>query len=163
MLHVALTVLNALLLAITTVASSPADARPDQVIRIEAPGRAVVQRPVPVGAKSGAMPFVRTELYFGTARPDGVVTDAEFREFVDQHVTPRFPDGLTLIKGDGQFRSEGSVLIKEQSFVLILFYPYGTRDECLRRIERIRFLYKQEFDQQSVVRVDDPYIVWVSF
>jgi len=163
MLHVARSVLNALLLAITTVASSPADARPDQVIRIEAPGRAVVQRPVPVGAKSGAMPFVRTELYFGTARPDGVVTDAEFREFVDQHVTPRFPDGLTLIKGDGQFRSEGSVLIKEQSFVLILFYPYGTRDECLRRIERIRFLYKQEFDQQSVVRVDDPYIVWVSF
>jgi len=163
MLHGARSVLNALLLAITTVASSPADARPDQVIRIEAPGRAVVQRPVPVGAKSGAMPFVRTELYFGTARPDGVVTDAEFREFVDQHVTPRFPDGLTLIKGDGQFRSEGSVLIKEQSFVLILFYPYGTRDECLRRIERIRFLYKQEFDQQSVVRVDDPYIVWVSF
>lgn len=163
MLHVARSVLNALLLAITTVASSPADARPDQVVRIEEPGRAVVQRPAPVGAKSGAMPFVRTELYFGTARPDGVVTDAEFREFVDQHVTPRFPDGLTLIKGDGQFRSEGSVLIKEQSFVLILFYPYGTRDECLRRIERIRFLYKQEFDQQSVVRVDDPYIVWVSF
>ena len=88
------------------------------------------------------MPFVRSELYFGTARRDGVVSEAEFREFVDQHVTPRFPDGLTLIKGDGQFRSERRVVIKEQSFVLILFYPYDTRDECLRRIERIRFFTK---------------------
>jgi hypothetical protein len=162
MLHVARSVLNALLLALTTVAAGPADATQEQIVR-QPPGRAVVQRPVPVGAKSGAMPFVRSELYFGTARPDGVVTEVEFREFVDQHVTPRFPDGLTLIKGDGQFRSEGSLVIKEQSFVLILFYPYGTRDECLRRIERIRSLYKQEFDQQSVVRVDDSYIVWVSF
>ena len=150
MLHVARSVLNALLLALTTVAAGPADATQEQIVRIQAPGRAVVQRPVPVGAKSGAMPFVRSELYFGTARRDGVVTEAEFREFVDQHVTPRFPDGLTLIKGDGQFRSERRVVIKEQSFVLILFYPYDTRDECLRRIERIRFLYKAEFDQQSV-------------
>ena len=109
------------------------------------------------------MPFVRTELYFGTARPDGVVTEAEFREFVDRHVTPRFPDGLTLIKGDGQFRNEGAIVIKEQSFVLILLYPFDTLDESFRRIEHIRILYKQEFDQQSVVRVDDPYIVWVSF
>ena len=163
MLNVARSVLNALLLALTTVSAGPADATQEQIVRMQTPGRAVVQRPVPVGAKSGAMPFVRSELYFGTARPDGVVTEAEFREFVDEHVTPRFPDGLTLIKGDGQFRSEGSVVIKEQSFVLILLYPYDTRDECLRRIERIRFLYKQEFDQQSVVRVDDPYIVWVSF
>jgi len=163
MLHVARSVLNALLLSLTTVAAGPADATQEQIVRIQAPGRAVVQRPIPIGAKSGAMPFVRSELYFGTARPDGVVTETEFRAFVDQLVTPRFPDGLTLIKGDGQFRSEGSVVIKEQSFVLILLYPYGTRDECLRRIERIRTLYKTQFNQQSVVRVDDPYIVWVSF
>lgn len=163
MLHVARSALSALLLALTTVAPGPTEARQEKNARIPADGRAVVQRPAPVGARSGAMPFVRTELYFGTARPDGVVTEAEFREFVDQHVTPRFPDGLTLIKGDGQFRSGGNDVIKEQSFVLILLYPFDTLDEGLRRIERIRTLYKQKFDQQSVVRVDDPYIVWVSF
>jgi hypothetical protein len=26
------------------------------------------------------MPFARTELYFGTARPDGVVSEAQFRD-----------------------------------------------------------------------------------
>jgi Protein of unknown function (DUF3574) len=106
---------------------------------------------------------VRTELYFGTARPDGVVTEEAFREFVDEQVTPRFPDGLTLIKGDGQFRSDGSAVIKEQSFVLILLYPYDMLDEGIRRIEHIRGLYKEKFDQLSVVRVDAPDIVWVSF
>ena len=49
---------------------------------------------------------MRSELFFGTARPDGVVTDEEFNEFLDRIITPRFPDGLTLLKGDGQFRDE---------------------------------------------------------
>jgi hypothetical protein len=133
-----------------------------QDIQIHAAGRAVSQRPVLVGARTGALPFVRTELYFGTARSNGVVTEAEFREFVDHHVTPRFPQGLTLLKGDGQFPGEDTV-IKEQSFVLILLYPYDTRDEGARHIERIRALYQEEFEQRSVLRVDHAFIVWVSF
>lgn len=43
----------------------------------------------------------RTELYFGTGKPDGsAVTSQEFEDFVDEIVTPRFPDGLTLLTGD---------------------------------------------------------------
>ena len=163
MLHVARSALNALLLALNTVAVGPTDVKLESSLLREADRQVVVQRPVPVGARTGSLPFVRTELYFGTAKPGGVVSEAEFLDFVDRHVTPRFPDGLTLIKGDGQFRSDGNNIVKEQSFVLILLYPHDTRDEGLRRIERIRTLYKDEFDQQSVVRVDDPYIVWVSF
>ena len=53
--------------------------------------------------------------------------------------------------------------MKEQSFVLILLYPFDTFDTASRRIERIRALYKEQFDQESVLRVDDPFIVWVSF
>jgi hypothetical protein len=163
MLHVARSALNALLLALNTVAVGPTDTSLEWNLLRDADRHVVVQRPVPVGARTGSLPFVRTELYFGTAKPGGVVSEAEFLDFVDRHVTPRFPDGLTLIKGDGQFRSDGNTIVKEQSFVLILLYPHDTRDEGLRRIERIRTLYKDEFDQQSVVRVDDPYIVWVSF
>lgn len=74
----------------------------------------------------------------------------------------RFPQGLTLLKGDGQFPGEDTV-IKEQSFVLILLYPYDTRDEGARHIERIRALYQEEFEQRSVLRVDHAFIVWVSF
>ena len=156
MLHVARSALNALLLALNTVAAGPPDARPEPNVLLQADRHVVTQRPVPMGARTGSLPFVRTELYFGTAKPSGVVSEAEFIDFVDRHVTPRFPDGLTLIKGDGQFRNDGNTIVKEQSFVLILLYPHDALDEGLRRIERIRTLYKDEFDQQSVVRVDDP-------
>ena len=47
--------------------------------------------------------------------------------------------------------------------VLVLLYPYETFAEGSRRIERIRSLYKKQFDQQSVLRVDDQFVVWVSF
>lgn len=113
--------------------------------------------------RPGARPFVRTELFFGTAKPRGVVSAKEFRRFVDECVTPRFPDGLTLLKGDGQFRGEANVTVKDRPFVLILLYPHDGFDQSSQSIERIRTLYKEQFDQESVLRVDDPYVVWVSF
>ena len=83
--------------------------------------------------------------------------------FVDAEVTPRFPDGLTVVKADGQFRGEDNNIIKEKSFVLILLYPFESYSKSSQRIQRIRDLYKEQFKQQSVLRVDDPYTVWVSF
>lgn len=96
----------------------------------------------------------RTELYFGSAKPDGTaVTDAEFGAFIDSEVTPRFPDGLTLLTGYGQFRSSSGVIVKEKSLVLILFYPPRTVD-ANRKIQDIREKYKVRFQQESVLRVD---------
>lgn len=96
----------------------------------------------------------RTELYFGSQKPDGAaVTEAEFEEFVDEIVTPRFPDGLTLLTGYGQFRNSANVIVEEQSFVMILLYP---RDDKAAgaEIEEIRTAYKDAFAQESVLRVD---------
>ncbi len=125
--------------------------------------RPVIRRPIPPAALRGSSDFVRTELFFGTAQPDGVVTDPEFMEFLDRVITPRFPDGLTLLKGDGQFRGADGVIIKEDSFVLILLYPLEDFRESSRRINVIRERYKDEFQQESVLRVDDPFAVRVSF
>jgi hypothetical protein len=128
----------------------------------QAQQRTMVRRPIPLAARNGALNFARTELFFGTAKPDGVVSDAEFFAFLDAEITPRFPDGLTLLKGDGQFRSDEGI-IKEDSFVLILLYPVEDFRESSRRINTIRRLYREAFDQQSVLRVDDPFAVRVSF
>ena len=122
-----------------------------------------MRRPIPAAALRGSVDFARTELFFGTAKPDGVVTDEEFSEFLDRIITPRFPDGLTLLKGDGQFRGEDGVIVKEESFVLILLYPLEDFRESSRKINAIRERYKDEFQQESVLRVDDPYAVRVSF
>jgi hypothetical protein len=126
-------------------------------------GQDVIRRPIPEAARNRAVTFGRTELFFGTARPGGVVTEEEFRLFLDQEVTPRFPDGLTVVEADGQFTGADGVLVKEESFVLVLLYPAETANESHRKIERIRRLYMRHFQQESVLRVDDPLGVWVSF
>jgi hypothetical protein len=107
-----------------------------------------MQRPT-----AAAEVWQRTELYFGTDKAIGAVTDAEFRTFVDTEVTKRFPDGLTVLTGYGQFRSSSGALIRERSHVLILFYPPQMTD-ANKRIQEIRDAYKRDHGQESVLRVD---------
>jgi hypothetical protein len=100
--------------------------------------------------------FARTELYFGTARADNQppVSEAEFQKFLDFYITPAFPDGLTLLKGLGQFRGADDVAIEEDSFLVILLYPAAARRESSKKIEQIRQDYKDMFEQESVLRSD---------
>jgi hypothetical protein len=115
--------------------------------------------------RTTATPFARTELFFGTARPDDLppVSEDEFRQFLDHEITPRFPDGLTLVTALGQFLHPNGVIVQERSLLLILLYPADTQKASSRKIERIRTAYKRQFQQESVLRVDDPALVWVSF
>ena len=98
--------------------------------------------------------FKRTELYFGSVKPDGSeVTPEEFEIFVDKEVTPSFPDGLTRLEGNGQWRNSTGEIIKERSYVLILLYPIGDR-AANGEIQEIREDYKRLYEQESVLRAD---------
>ncbi len=98
--------------------------------------------------------FARTELLFGLSRSDGPdITEQEFKNFIDAKVTPRFPDGLTLLSGDGQFKDASGTIIEEGSKLLILLYPFSQQNSKL--VEHIRDDYKELFQQQSVLRIDD--------
>jgi len=93
--------------------------------------------------------YKRTELYFGGSTPDGApITPTEFELFLDKEVTPAFPDGLTWLEAHGQWMGG-----KEDSYVLILLYPFSDRS-ANRDIEEIRTDFKQQFQQQSVLRAD---------
>jgi len=153
--------LGAIVLTIGALVASPAPVIAQA--EAQAQERTMIRRPIPLAARNGSLNFARTELFFGTAKPDGVVTDEEFFAFLDQEITPRFPDGLTLLKGDGQFRGESGVIVKEDSFVLILLYPLEDFRDSSRKINAIRRLYRTQFQQESVLRVDDPFAVRVSF
>lgn len=98
--------------------------------------------------------FLRTELVFGLSRSSGPdVTEAEFQSFIDDQVTPRFPDGLTLLSGNGQFKDSSGVIVQEKSKLLVLLYPFSRDNSAL--VEEIRAEYKAMFQQQSVLRVDE--------
>src|SRR5688500_2481254 len=92
--------LRAIVVTFSVLIITPADLAAQA--EVQSSQQPVIRRPIPQGAFKGALNFIRTELFFGTAKPNGVVTDEEFLLFLDQEVTPRFPDGLTLLKGDGQ-------------------------------------------------------------
>jgi hypothetical protein len=96
--------------------------------------------------------MARLELLFGTARPDGeTITEEQWVAFLDAEVTPRFPAGLTVLEGTGQWRGRTGV-DRERSNVLVVWYEAsGHADE---KIEAIRAAYKQRFNQESVLRVD---------
>src|SRR4249919_3684441 len=74
---------------------------------------------------SDAEAFIRTELFFGTDKPDGgEISKDDFRKFLKEEVTTRFPAGLTILSGTGQFRDlETEKIVREKSMVLILLYP----------------------------------------
>jgi Protein of unknown function (DUF3574) len=98
--------------------------------------------------------FAQTELLFGLSKPGNtVITEAEFQTFIDQEVTPLFPDGLTLLSGTGQFRNDQQVVVKEGAKLLLLLYPASYENS--KDIEQIRQAYKTRFQQESVLRVDD--------
>ncbi|MER3445585.1 MAG: DUF3574 domain-containing protein [Candidatus Dadabacteria bacterium] len=98
--------------------------------------------------------FRRTELFFGSLKPDGsMVTDEEFERFLKSEITPRFQDELTLLVGTGQFKDSKGEIIREKSRLIILIYPFG-ESESSERIEQIRDAYKSAFGQESVIRAD---------
>ncbi len=96
---------------------------------------------------------IRTELYFGLTRRSGTtISETEWKGFLDTVITPRFRDGLTVIDAKGQWE-EGSVIVQEATKVLILIHE-GTAATSAA-IEEIRDIYTRDFDQTSVMRVDE--------
>ncbi|MET9436572.1 DUF3574 domain-containing protein [Streptomyces sp. NPDC006551] len=109
-------------------------------------------------ARSRGAAYLETRLFFGTERPDGGpdVTDRQFMAFVDKEVTPRFPGGLTVQDGRGQWRDGNGTIERERSYELILLYPAAEATVHDPQIERIRRAYRTAFAQESVARLDEP-------
>lgn len=121
-------------------------------------GRTVSIAPSPATAAVQGERYVETRLFFGTERPDGGpdVTDAQFMEFVDRHVTPAFPDGLTIQEGRGQWRDSRGAVERERSYELILLYPAAEAARRFPVIEAVRDAYVRAYAQDSVARLDEP-------
>ena len=99
--------------------------------------------------------YYRTELYFGTDKPGGgKVTAEEWDKFLEMEVTPRFPQGFTVLEGYGQFKDSGGKIVREASIILVVFYPKKEREAVNLKVEELRTNYKKQFNQESVLRVD---------
>lgn len=94
----------------------------------------------------------RCELYFGLAIPGGgEVGAADWQAFVDAEVTPRFPQGLTVLSAQGQWRGADGAIAREASRVLVLLLPDDDAGASAR-IDALRTRYRERFRQEAVGR-----------
>ena len=108
--------------------------------------------------------YFRTELYFGRSiRGGGKISDEQWKQFLADEVTPRFPDGFTVLSGYGQYRTKAGVITSEPSEVVIFLYTAKIKNASRAKIDEIRAAYIKRFNQESVLRVDFPKRVEVSF
>jgi hypothetical protein len=106
------------------------------------------QRP---DCKRGEQAAIQDSLYFGTGTPHGAVTPEEWAEFLEHTVTPRFPQGLTVLQASGQWRASGGPIVRESTHVLLLVHPDDAQSET--SIAAIVAAYRTTFQQNSVLRV----------
>jgi hypothetical protein len=90
-------------------------------------------------------------LYFGTQKPDGSapVTDAEWQQFLNDEITPRFPSGLTTWDASGQWRDQHNVIERERTHIVQIVHGAGDEGKIAAIIEA----YKKRFAQEAVFRV----------
>jgi hypothetical protein len=94
--------------------------------------------------------LVSETLYFGTAKPGGVVDAAEWTRFLQESVTSRFPEGLTVWQASGQWRGVDGKIVEEASHVLNLIHTGDEASE--RKVGEIASDYKLRFQQEAVLR-----------
>ena len=102
--------------------------------------------------------WVDTRLYFGLGpadEPDKGISEAAWRGFLDKEVTPRFPDGLSVIDVYGQWLSKGSAA-PERLRSKLLIIDYSDNEENRAKIDAIRAAWKQKTGDQSVLMVTAP-------
>ncbi|WP_372397225.1 DUF3574 domain-containing protein [Azospirillum sp. HJ39] len=128
-------ILPALLIAAGPVAAQPVPA----------------QQAIATGCEAyAANPMIEAQLFFGRNIGSEVgVSERDWSGFLDDEVTPRFPNGLTVTDASGHWRdSETGRLIREPSKIVTLL---ADRDPAtLHLIREIVDLYKERFHQQSV-------------
>jgi hypothetical protein len=99
---------------------------------------------------TGLRQVTTAELFFGLAEGRGMVVDAaQWGQFLDKEVTPRFPEGLTVWDTSGQWRNDSGQLVREPAKVMLIVLP-GAPDEAAR-LDAIVAVYKTRFHQRSVL------------
>ena len=102
--------------------------------------------------EDGGERWTEYRLFMGRGDRDReVVSDVDWENFLADTITPRFPDGLSVIDVAGQGRSDDGNIERERTKMLLVLAPLG--GNALNLMDEISAEYKQRFNQNSVLRV----------
>ena len=108
---------------------------------------------VAMGAGNAAQAWVKTELYFGLDIPGGgKVTQEQWADFLDNVITPSFPQGLTVFEAYGQMRHENGDIEKQSTRVVFLVHPADPAASA--KVQDVIKAYREKFSNPQVMRLD---------
>jgi hypothetical protein len=114
------------------------------VERVEARGSAA--------CAAGLSPTPVAHLYFGRFIGGTLgVSDADWQDFVDRDITPRFPNGLSVADVSGQWRGPDGVIVREPSKSVMVVLAGAEGEQAA--LDAIRTAYVERFDQDAVMLV----------
>jgi hypothetical protein len=95
------------------------------------------------------------QLFFGQ-RSEGRpwVPEPQFRKFVNEELTTRFPDGLTVLEGGDRWKGDENRQIREAAKVVLIVLPKD--GDAQPKLAAVRKAYKARFSQDSVMRMTAP-------
>ena len=107
-------------------------------------------QPEVLECRSGHKARQVAELTFGRRIVGHIaVSETQWLQFIDNEITPRFPEGLTAYDAAGQWWDPASKkIVRETSKVVLIVLPGNAED--LTRLNEIVEIYKRRFKQQSV-------------
>jgi hypothetical protein len=94
---------------------------------------------------------VRIAQLFLGASSHGRVSDRALRRFVDQEITPRFPDGVSVVDGGPQWTGKSDGLIRDSAKVVLIALPAS--GDAHRRVQAVRDAYRARFGLDSFVAI----------
>lgn len=100
-------------------------------------------------------PALEVDLYFGRDKQGGgEVSEAEWAAFLADAVTPRFPDGLSVLDVSGQAREPSGRIVRERTklVVVVVFDAPAHR----AKVQAIVAAYNSRFGQHGVFRTELP-------
>ncbi len=102
--------------------------------------------------------LIEANLFFGrNITGGGQVSEAQFQDFVDRIITPRFPNGLIIFDTQGQFLDSTNMIIEEPSKGITLIIDDTVKNEL--SLDEIITTYLQEFQQESVLLIIDEEVI----
>ena len=116
--------------------------------------------PAAAPAAAAAAQVLSDQLFFGrNIPPGGTVSDSAWSVFLAEVVTPRFPDGFTWWRSEGQWRGADGAIARVAGFVLEVHHAPGVPPDSA--FAAIALEYCRRFNQEAVLRAQAPARQWL--
>lgn len=98
----------------------------------------------------GQQPMIVAEMFFGRSVPRREpVSDAEWADFTGTVIARHFPEGFTVLDGDGQWQNPATGRISRERTKILLVAAKRAPD-LAARLSAVTDAYKTRFNQLSV-------------